>query len=54
LKTANFLTVATLTDYLPLVFLIDNKETYKQMSFAYSPYGDGKACERIIEGLFTN
>ncbi|WP_462180686.1 non-hydrolyzing UDP-N-acetylglucosamine 2-epimerase [Pseudoalteromonas gelatinilytica] len=34
--------------------LIDNKETYKQMSFAHNPYGDGKACERIIEGLFTN
>ncbi|WP_348709029.1 UDP-N-acetylglucosamine 2-epimerase (non-hydrolyzing) [uncultured Pseudoalteromonas sp.] len=34
--------------------LIDNKETYTQMSFAHNPYGDGKACERIIEGLFTN
>ncbi|URQ89948.1 UDP-N-acetylglucosamine 2-epimerase (non-hydrolyzing) [Pseudoalteromonas sp. SCSIO 43101] len=33
--------------------LIDNKETYTQMSFAHNPYGDGKACERIIEGLFT-
>ncbi|MEQ5874327.1 UDP-N-acetylglucosamine 2-epimerase (non-hydrolyzing) [Pseudoalteromonas sp. MEBiC 03485] len=34
--------------------LIDNKETYTQMSFAHNPYGDGKACERIIEGLFTS
>lgn len=34
--------------------LIENKETYKEMSFAHNPYGDGKACERIIEGLFTN
>ncbi|WP_462146591.1 non-hydrolyzing UDP-N-acetylglucosamine 2-epimerase [Pseudoalteromonas gelatinilytica] len=33
--------------------LIDNKETYKQMSFAHNPYGDGKACERIIDGLFA-
>ena len=34
--------------------LIENKETYKEMSFAHNPYGDGKACERIIEGLFTS
>lgn len=34
--------------------LIENKETYKEMSFAHNSYGDGKACERIIEGLFTN
>ena len=33
--------------------LIDNKETYKEMSFAHNPYGDGKACERIIDGLFA-
>ncbi|WP_281547001.1 UDP-N-acetylglucosamine 2-epimerase (non-hydrolyzing) [Pseudoalteromonas sp. PAR1] len=33
--------------------LIENKETYKEMSFAHNPYGDGKACERIIEGLFA-
>ncbi|MCP4588102.1 non-hydrolyzing UDP-N-acetylglucosamine 2-epimerase [Pseudoalteromonas sp.] len=34
--------------------LIENKATYKEMSFAHNPYGDGKACERIIEGLFTS
>ena len=34
--------------------LIENKETYKEMSFAHNPYGDGKACERISEGLFTS
>lgn len=30
--------------------LTDEKE-YEEMSFAHNPYGDGKACERIIEVL---
>ena len=29
--------------------LLDNKEEYEKMSKAHNPYGDGKACERIIE-----
>lgn len=32
--------------------LIENEETYEKMSFAHNPYGDGKACQRIIDGLF--
>ena len=29
--------------------LIDNQEEYNKMSKAHNPYGDGKACERIVE-----
>ena len=28
--------------------LLDNKRTYEIMTKAHNPYGDGKACERII------
>lgn len=31
--------------------LLKNKEHYKKMSTANNPYGDGKACNRIIEAL---
>jgi len=31
--------------------LLNNSEVYHQMSKAHNPYGDGKACERIIEFL---
>lgn len=31
--------------------LMQNKEHYKKMSLANNPYGDGKACIRIIEAL---
>ena len=31
--------------------LIDDKEAYETMSRAHNPYGDGKACKRIIEFL---
>lgn len=31
--------------------LIDNKDKYEKMSKACNPYGDGKACERIIKIL---
>ncbi|MDY0195245.1 MAG: UDP-N-acetylglucosamine 2-epimerase (non-hydrolyzing) [Sulfurovaceae bacterium] len=31
--------------------LIDNAESYKRMSHASNPYGDGHACEKIIEFL---
>ena len=34
--------------------LLDNPEAYKKMSFAHNPYGDGKACERIVEGLLKS
>ncbi|WP_018629357.1 non-hydrolyzing UDP-N-acetylglucosamine 2-epimerase [Niabella aurantiaca] len=28
--------------------LLDNKERYEQMSALHNPYGDGKACKRIV------
>ena len=31
--------------------LLDNPAEYERMSEAHNPYGDGKACERIIEAL---
>ena len=31
--------------------LLDNKNHYEEMSHAVNPYGDGKACSRIIEKL---
>ncbi len=43
------------TDYDAIVSnvsnLLDNQGLYNQMSKAVNPYGDGKACERIIEYL---
>ena len=29
--------------------LLNDKEKYNQMSALHNPYGDGKACERIVE-----
>ena len=29
--------------------LLDNKKAYEAMSGAHNPYGDGKACKRIVE-----
>lgn len=34
--------------------LIDSKEAYERMAKAHNPYGDGKACRRIISKLKTN
>jgi len=31
--------------------LMDSKAEYELMSFAHNPYGDGKACQRILENL---
>ena len=43
------------TDYGKIVgevsALIDDQDYYDRMSKAVNPYGDGKACERIIGGL---
>ena len=43
------------TDYDAIVdgvsTLLDDAEAYSQMSQAVNPYGDGKACQRIIEKL---
>ena len=34
--------------------LLDNPDVYMQMSHAVNPYGDGKACERIVNALKTS
>lgn len=43
------------TDYDKIVnevsMLLDNAEAYEKMSKAFNPYGDGHACERIVEFL---
>ena len=31
--------------------LLDSEEAYNKMSRAINPYGDGKACERIVKRL---
>ncbi|TNH93348.1 non-hydrolyzing UDP-N-acetylglucosamine 2-epimerase [Aeromonas sobria] len=31
--------------------LLTHSEAYQAMSFSYNPYGDGKACQRILESL---
>ncbi|MDB4841058.1 UDP-N-acetylglucosamine 2-epimerase (non-hydrolyzing) [Planktomarina sp.] len=31
--------------------LLDDRDAYEAMSFAHNPYGDGKACRRILEVL---
>ena len=31
--------------------LLTNTDVYKKMSRAHNPYGDGLACERILEFL---
>lgn len=34
--------------------LLVDTAAYQAMSYAHNPYGDGKACERIIEALMKN
>ena len=29
--------------------LLNNEENFERMSKLHNPYGDGKACERIVE-----
>ncbi len=45
------------TDYNKIVTevsdLLDNDESYSKMSRAVNPYGDGKACERIVKALIA-
>ena len=31
--------------------LLDDNEAYEKMSRAVNPYGDGKACQRILDVL---
>ena len=45
------------TDYLKIVnemsLLLDDESEYRKMSLAINPYGDGKACKRIISFFKT-
>ena len=31
--------------------ILSNKKIYKKMSMAHNPYGDGNACEKIVDHL---
>ena len=46
------------TDYNKIVnevsSLLDDKEAYNRMSKAINPYGDGKACRRIVNALLED
>jgi UDP-N-acetylglucosamine 2-epimerase (non-hydrolysing) len=33
--------------------LLEDSTAYETMSFAHNPYGDGKACDRIVQALIT-
>jgi UDP-N-acetylglucosamine 2-epimerase (non-hydrolysing) len=33
--------------------LLNDKAVYNQMAQAHNPYGDGRACERIVENLYN-
>jgi UDP-N-acetylglucosamine 2-epimerase (non-hydrolysing) len=43
------------TDYAKIISevstLLEDEQAYNAMSKAINPYGDGKACERIVEAL---
>lgn len=34
--------------------LLDDRGAYERMSFAHNPYGDGRACARIVDALITH
>ena len=36
-----------------LAELLTDVAAYERMSFAHNPYGDGKACQRILEALLA-
>ncbi len=42
--------VTTITDNLER--LLTDESAYSEMSFAHNPYGDGKACSRIVDPLY--
>ncbi len=37
-----------------IIELMENEETYQAMSVAHNPYGNGKACQVILDTLFAN
>lgn len=36
-----------------VIILLTNEEEYNKMSVAHNPYGDGNACQRIVDTLVT-
>lgn len=34
--------------------LLADRQAYERMSFAHNPYGDGRACARIVDALITH
>lgn len=36
-----------------IAWLLDDEDHYKTMSMAHNPYGDGKACQRIVDALLS-
>lgn len=42
--------VKTITDNI--AELMDNEQTYQSMSIAHNPYGDGNACQKILDALY--
>ena len=34
--------------------LLVDTTAYRDMSYAHNPYGDGNACQRILEALINN
>ena len=34
--------------------LLENEELYKRVSEAHNPYGDGNACEKIMDSLASS
>jgi len=35
------------------IHLLNDSKAYKKMAFAQNPYGDGTACEKILETLLS-
>jgi UDP-N-acetylglucosamine 2-epimerase (non-hydrolysing) len=36
-----------------VALLLTEQSEYRRMSFAHNPYGDGRACERIVDALIN-
>ena len=49
--TVKLVGTSTGTIVSELTSLLSDEEAYKAMSFAHNPYGDGKACARILNAL---
>ncbi|WP_458718248.1 non-hydrolyzing UDP-N-acetylglucosamine 2-epimerase [Pseudomonas gregormendelii] len=52
--TVKLVGTETINIVLELSRLLTDPLAYRTMSFAHNPYGDGKACQRILESLLSN